>query len=246
MTRRACRVSGAVLAMLTAASLCLAAEPAYGPGRGGIGAQLGVSSFRADRMLGNSWFGDYSSGALPRPAFLGQFRYAFSRSFRAQFSPGLTWTAYKGDEPAPFEDPRFPGDVTKKETIALIVPLSAQLQYTLRHGWWLYHLGAGPGIYRVWIENRREVLKDRRSLRLHRGLYPGVSGELGAEIFLKSLPSTSVELSIGGDMAFAQRDEQFPLGFNSNVLAVGARIGGNYYFSPGERKKETSPTPATP
>lgn len=235
-------VSGAVAAMLTVASLCPAAEPEYGAGRGGVGAQIGGSSFRFDRVLGKSWFGDYSAGAISRFAFAAQFRYAVNSWLRCQVSPGLTWAAYRGDEPAPFVDPRF-GDRVKRDYLTLLVPVSLQAQYVMRRGWWLYHVGVGPGVYRVWVENRREVLKDPVTLKLHRGIYPGVSGELGAEIFLKQLPSTSIELVVGGDVAMAERNDQFVSGLNSNVMALGVRIGGNYYFTPGERKK---PAPTIP
>ena len=54
----------------------------------------------------------------------------------------------------------FPADVTKENMLTLVLPVSAQLQYTQKRGAWLYHLGAGPGLYRVWVENRRKVLKD--------------------------------------------------------------------------------------
>ena len=244
MIPRVCGVSGALAAMLTVAAVCLAAEPDNGPGKGGIGGMVGGSSFRFDRMLGNSWFGDYSGGALPRFAFKANFRYVVNKWLRWQVSPGLTWTAYKGDEPAPFADPRFE-DRYKGRYLTLLLPVSAEAQYVIRRGWWQYYVGAGPGIYRVWVENRREVVKDPVSLKVHRGIYPGVSGELGVEYFLKQLPSTSIEVSVGGDMAFAVRDDQFISGLNSNVLGVGARVGGNYYFSPGERKKKESELPGT-
>lgn len=241
MNPRVCAATAAILGVLATAGSAGAAEPGYGPGRGSIGGQLGVSSFRMDRILGgNTWFGDYSAGALSRPQFTGQFRYVLTPSLRVQVSPGMTWAAYKGDERAPFEDPRFPGDVTKVEHLAVMVPVSVQAQYIVRRGWWLYHLGLGPGIYRVWVQNRREVLKDPLTLRLHRGLYPGASGELGVELFLRQLTTTSIELAIGGDLAFAERPEQFPSGYNSHVLAVGIRLGGNYYFNPGGRKKEAA------
>lgn len=237
MIPRVCGVSGALVALLTVASVCVAADPGYTPGIGGIGGQIGGSTFRFDRMLGSSWFGDYSAGAQPRFILHAHFRYVVNRWLRWQVSPGMTWAGYKGAEPAPFEDPRY-GDRDKREYLTLLLPVSLQGQYVLRRGWWLYYVGAGPGVYRVWIENRREVLKDPVTLTLHRGLYPGMSGELGVELFLKSLPSTSLELALGGDLVLAQRDDQFVSGINSNLMAVGVRFGGNLYFSPGGRKKE--------
>ena len=245
MIPRVCGVSGALAAMLTVAAVCLAAEPSTRPGKGGVGVQVGGSSFRPDRMLGNGWFGDYSAGAQPRFTFKANFRYAVNKWFRWQVSPGLTWAAYRGYEPGPFADPRF-GDRYKNHYLSLLLPVSAQAQYVIRRGWWQYYVGAGPGIYRVWVENRREVLKDPVTLRVHRGVYPGASGEFGVEYFLKQMPSTSIEVSVGGDLAFATRDDQFVSGLNSNLLAVGARIGATYYFTPGERKKEPEPPGTRP
>src|SRR5881409_2286915 len=53
MTSRVCRVGVAILASLTLARVCPAAEPGSSPGRGGIGGQIGVSSFKLDRALGS-------------------------------------------------------------------------------------------------------------------------------------------------------------------------------------------------
>jgi hypothetical protein len=61
---------------------------------------------------------------------------------------------------------------------------------------------------------------------------------------MRQLPTTSIELALVSDMAIAQRDEQFPSGLNSNLLAVSARLGVNYYFSPGQsRTKEATAQP---
>jgi hypothetical protein len=114
----------------------------------------------------------------------------------------------------------------------------------VKRGWWLYHAGAGPGLYRVWVENHRKVLKDPVSLKLHRGVYPGGSAEFGAERFLKSLTSTSVEATLAGHLALARDDDRFIAGFNSNLLALEARIGVNYYFNTAaSQKKATEPLP---
>jgi hypothetical protein len=247
MIPRVCGVSAAVLCALTAASLCLAAEPVYGPGKGSVGGALGVSTFEFDRMLGSEWFGDYSKGAIPRFTFSGNFRYVFTPWLRFQVSPGLTWTAYDGSEAVPFVNDRFPDDLDKREYLVVMVPISTQFQYVVKRGWWLYHLGAGPGLYRVWVEQHREIVKDPITKRIHRGVYLGGSGELGAAYFLRQMPSTSVELTLTGDLAITERDEQFPSGYNSNVMAVGLRVGVSYYFTPGEsRKKQTTEPAARP
>jgi len=253
----------AIGAILALASPCLAQDSTEAvadvesligniPGRGGIGGQFGTSYFRFDRLFGNAWFTDYSAGARPRFTFSGHFRYVFTPWFRVQLSPGFTWAGYNSDEPAPFADPNFDSDpldprvLTKSEYLTLLVPVSLQAQYVVTRGRWLYYVGAGPGLYRVWVENDRKVLKDPDTKRLHRGIYLGGSAQFGVERFLSSLPSTSIELSLAGHLAIAERDEQFTSGYNSNVMAVELRVGANYYFLPGERAKEESEGPDIP
>ena len=237
-------VSFAVLALLTIASACLAAEGelAYKPGKGGVGGQIGGSYFGFDRMLGSDWFGDYSKWAMPRFSFAGQFRYVSSKHWRWQVSPGFTWTAYKTGTVVPHPervwDLNFPNDKTKDQMIVLLLPVTAQLQYVTRRGQWFYHAGVGPGAYRVWVENRRKVFQDPDSLKLHRGVYPGGTFELGAERFLRSITTTSVEFNWVNHLVFAQRDQQFPRGYNSNLMAMEWRVGVNYYFDPLRQKKQ--------
>src|SRR4029453_6986931 len=217
MISRVLLVGLALFAVLAVASPCLAASDSTGaaPGRGGIGGLIGGSFMLVDA--------DYSKGALPRFDFAGHWRYVFSRSFRMQVSPGFTWSGYAQEEPIPFTDPRYPADQTKHNMLTLIVPISGQIQYTRHRGPWVYHAGLGPGVYRVWVENRRKVLKDPTTFAVHRGTYPGGTAEIGAERFFKALPSTSVEVQTVFHFIFAQWDEQFPNGFNSNLGNLGLR-----------------------
>lgn len=238
MIQRIGWVSLAALVLLTVASTCLAAdgEPAYKAGKGGVGGQIGGSYFGFDRMSGNGWFGDYSDGAMPRFAFGAQFRYVHSNHWRWQVSPGFTWSAYETATPLPMTDLNAPGDEYKDRTLTLLMPITAQLQYVARRGQWFYHAGLGPGLYRVWVQNHRKVLRDPETLDLHRGLYAGGTFELGAERFLKSITTTSVEFSWANHLVLTQRDDQFPEGFNSNLMAMEWRLGINYYFDPLRQK----------
>ncbi len=227
-------VSLTAVALLTVASACLAAEgdPSYKPGVGSVGGQFGGSYFGVDRMMGSEWFGDYSHGAMPRFSMAGQFRYVQSRHVRWQLSPGFTWAAYRTHTVIPFRDLNHPATLVKDDMIALLAPMTAQAQYVTRRGQWFYHAGIGPGLYRVWIENQRKVLKDPETMKVHRGLYPGASFELGAERFLRRITTTSVEFTWVNHLVMAQRDEQFLKGFNSNLMATELRVGINYYFDP--------------
>jgi hypothetical protein len=223
-----------VMALLTVATACQAAEgdPSYKPGMGGVGGQMGASFFGVDRMVGGEWFGDYSHGAMPRLSFAGQYRYVHSPHVRWQFNPGFTWTAYRTSTVIPFTDPNHPECRVKDDMLTLLAPMTAQVQYVTRRGQWFYHAGIGPGLYRVWVENQRKVYKDPVSFKLHRGLYPGGTFELGAERFLRRITTTSVEFTWVNHLVFAQRDEQFVSGYNSNLMATELRIGVNYYFDP--------------
>jgi hypothetical protein len=211
----------ALCALLAAASPCLAAE-GLAPGRGAIGGQLGGSSFWAD--------GDYSEGARARFGFSAHFRYVINNRLRWQISPGFTWTGYSGDVAAPVLDGRYPEDVTKRTYLTLLLPMTFEMQVLLHRGRWHYHVGAGPGAYRVSVENRHNVIIDPVTFAKHVGLYPGVTGEIGVERFVKSLPSTSLEACVATHWVFADGNGDFPAGYNNFLAATEIRIGANYYF----------------
>ncbi|HEY3214858.1 MAG TPA: hypothetical protein VGK93_00045 [Candidatus Eisenbacteria bacterium] len=229
----------ACLVGLLSPAICRAAEPqGASRGRGGVGGQIGGSYLVATQ--------DYSKGALPRFDFAGHFRYVLAGWFRMQVSPGFTWSGYSKEEPPPFTDFRFPTDQTKEHYLTLLIPVSVQGQLTWDLGPWHWHLGAGPGIYRVLVENHRKTLEDPVTFRPHRGPYLGGSAELGAERFFKILPSTSVEFSIVGHHVTATRDDQFPTGWNSNLRAAAVRVGATYYFDLKRVKKAPElPLPGT-
>jgi hypothetical protein len=232
-------VSLAVLAWLTAASACIAAEPNYAPRKGGVGGSLGLG-----QVLGQ---GDYSEDSRPRFSFAGQFRYVMTPAWRWQFGPGLAWAAYKKGAPAPYTDINFPTQpAIKDDYLTLVVPVSAQLQYVQRRGPWMYHAGAGPGLYRMWVQNRRKVLRDPFTHDLHRGLYPGFTIEFGGERFLKNITTTSIELSSATHFVLARRDDQFPSGFNGSVRLTDFRVGVNYYFDLVRAKRTGGSLPGLP
>lgn len=221
----------ALLAVLAAASPCLAAE-GMGRGRGAIGGQIGGSFFWADA--------DYSEGAEPRLAFSGHFRYVMNDWFRWQISPGFTWSGYSSSVPPAVPDGNHPEDTSKQNNLTLLLPISFQLQALLHSGKWHYHLGAGPGFYRVWVENHRAVLIDPVSFVPHQQIHFGMTGEFGVERFVRQLPSTSVEATVATHWVFAQDDEAYPSGYNSFLAASELRIGANYYFDMGRLKKPPS------
>ena len=242
MNPRVLGVGVVVVTALTVASACRGADSGYAPAKGGIGGQIGGSFFDFDRTFRES---DYSRGASPRFSFAAHFRYAMTTKLRWQVSPGFTWSGYSRHTPPPFTAPRFPDDRDKRNYLALLTPVSAQLQFTHQQGSWLTYAGLGPGAYRILIENQRRYVKDPITFSTHKGIYPGLTGQLGAEKFVGSTGSTSVELTIDSHLVFAQKDDQFPSGFNSNALATEVRIGLNYYFITGSEKKK-APEAAEP
>jgi len=263
MISRVRALSVALFASLTVATACLAAEPAATvvdkpvpvatpvstvpePGKGGIGGQIGLSSFKLDRTFGSAWFDDYSDAARARMAFNAHWRYQVKTWLRWQIGVGFAWAGYSDHSTAPFTDPNVPTETSKKDYITLMLPVTAELHYVYRNGPWHYYGGVGPGVYRVWVENHRKVLKDPVTLKLHRGMYPGGSAEFGVERFLKDTPNVSLEATLAGHLALAQRPEQFPSGFNSNCMATEFRVGANYYFTPGPRKASATTAPKSP
>ena len=219
----------ALCAVLAVVSPCLAAE-GMGPGRGAIGGQIGGSSFWAD--------GDFSEGSKPRLGFSGHFRYVINNRLRWQVSPGFTWSGYSGAVAAPVLDGRFPQDVTKRTFLTLLFPMTFEMQVLLHREKWHYHLGVGPGAYRLKVENRHNVLPDPVTFVNHSGIYPGVTAEIGIERFIRSLPSTSVEACVATHWVFAENQQDFPSGYNSFLAATELRVGGNYYFDMSRLKKQ--------
>lgn len=251
----------AAAALLTAASTCLAqdvpvltpppadttvAKPAVKrpmgaiPGTGSLGGMAGGSYFYAAD--------DFSAGAQPRMAFSAAFRYTMKPWLRWQVSPGFAWAAYTNTEPAPFVDPAFPAETSKDRHLTLLLPINLQLQFLGARGAWLHHLGVGGGVYRVWVENHRKVIKDPTTFTEHRGLFPGVTVELGTERYLANLPSVSVEAAATTHYVMATDDDDFPAGYSSSLGVFELRVGANYHFDlkAGPRKKATADPSAAP
>jgi hypothetical protein len=265
MTRIRCAVV-ATLATLALASACLAQE-AVPPATPGAAATSPDSTAHADStaapavhgkthrtggdaagragiggLIGGSFFyaaDDFSRGALPRWDFSGHWRYSFSDRWRGQVSIGFTWAAYDKSTAAPFKSLDFPTQTTKEGFITQLVPISAQLQYRFGGPKWHYHIGAGPGLYRVVVEDERKVQKDPVTLEQHQNVWWGVSGEVGMEHFARTLPSTSFEINAVTHWVFATDDTRFPSGFSSALGAVAVRMGVNYYFDTAVLKKKT-------
>lgn len=205
------------------------------PGRGAVGVQAGTSYFFAE--------GDYSEGAQPRLSFAGHFRYVVRGGWQWQVSPYFTWAAYSVGTDAPFIDPNFPTETDKDFHLTQIVGGSGQLQKTFGTGRSRWHVGAGPAIYRVVVQNHRKVLRDPVTNERHQGTYLGATAEIGYERFLKTLNNTSLEWTLAYQTAYASEDK-FPSGYDGTASAIELRFGAHYYFDFKKPKAPDLPTGA--
>ncbi len=193
------------------------------PGRGAIGGQIGGTYMVTE--------GDYSEGAQPRFSFVGHFRYVISKRWGWQVSPYFTWSGYVSHADAPYVDVNFPtGGVSKQFYLTQIAGAAGQLQWYGGSGRQRWHLGAGPAVYRVVVQNHRKVVEDPFSRELHTGLHMGATAEIGVERFMKRLPNTSIELTGAWHAAFAKSDGRFPSGWNGNPMLAELRLGAHYYY----------------
>lgn len=193
------------------------------PGRGAIGAQIGSSYIVSG--------GEYADGAQPRFTFIGHYRYVMNKHWGWQVSPTFTWNGYVSHADAPFVDLNFPTEGTSKQYyITQIIGAGTQLQYSSGNGRSRWHIGAGPAIYRVVIQNHRKVVEDPVSHELHKGTHLGASAEFGYERFSKRLPNTALEGTIAMHTAFSKSDDKWVSGWNDSPILAEVRFGANYYY----------------
>ena len=223
------RVSIAVAIALAAVSAGLAqaadtaATKGPQPGRAALGGQIGSSYVFSG--------GDYADGAQPRLSFAGHFRYQIDRTWGWQFSPEFTWNGYVSHAQAPYLDAHFPGEnASKQRYISQFAGLGAQLQYFGGAPGSRWHIGAGPAIYRVVVQNHRKVVTDPVSKEDLKSAHLGATTEFGIERLLKRLPNTALEATVAWHMVFASDKTKFPSGWNSDPMLVELRLGAHYYY----------------
>ena len=220
-----------VVAMIALATACagvaFAADttPVKGPapGRAGIGGQIGSSFIFAG--------GDYADGAQPRLSFAGHFRYQADAHWGWQFSPQFTWNGYVSHANAPFEAQNsVPGNRTKQKYLTQIAGLGSQLQYFGGSGDTRWHVGFGPGVYRVVVQNNRKVVMDPVTTELHKSAHLGLGAEFGIERLTKRLANTSLEATVALQTVFAGDDTKYASGWNGTPMLVEIRIGAQHYY----------------
>ena len=199
------------------------------PRTGAVGAQVGYSDIVAG--------GDYATGARPRFSFEGSFRYVASSHWGWQLSPYYTWAAYGVGIKTPIHDLAFPTERYKDHYLTQIAGADGQLMYLHTRGAWTWHLGAGPALYRVLLENNRKIIKDPVTFEPHRATYLGATAEMGTEHFMKSLSTTSLEWTVAWHAAFAKDDAKFPSGYSDSPQSFEVRFGAHYYYDLNPAKK---------
>ena len=255
----------ALLAMTVAVSVCLAQEvtlpptpdstaaapapvkpdsAAHAPAARKVELTPGNTPTRAalGGLIGGSFIysaNDYSEGALPRYDFAGHWRYVLSPRWRWQLGVGFTWSAYSKHKTPPFQDPAFPSQTTKEGYLTQMVPAYVQAQALWGGGHSLWHVGAGPGLTHINVQNQRKVLKDPVTYAAHHEFAWGLTGEIGWERFFKGLPSTSFEADATTHYLWAADDARFPSGWSSVLAVACVRVGANYYFDARILKKKT-------
>ncbi|MCE9627656.1 MAG: hypothetical protein K8R56_07050 [Candidatus Eisenbacteria bacterium] len=193
------------------------------PGRGAIGAQIGGSYIVSG--------GEYADGSQPRLSFIGHYRYVINKHWGWQISPTFTWNGYVSHAVAPFVDPNFLTEGTSKQFyITQLIGAGSQIQYYGGGGRSRWHLGAGPAIYRVVVQNHRKVVEDPVSRELHSGTHLGATAEFGYEQFSKRLPNTSLEGTVALHTAFSKSDDKWVSGWNDAPVFAEVRFGANYYY----------------
>jgi hypothetical protein len=223
------------------------------PGQGSLGAHLGVPYFFADK--------DLRLGQRPR--ILGQFHFQYKASPRWRFSSefGYGWVGYShAASPYKLFNPASGESVsTKEDVLTKFQPVTVSALYSLRPTAtkWAPYVGGGLNLTRMEITNRRKKIQDPATFRPWVHWSPGVQGELGTELYLKSNHSVTLDWSLRGDYQLSKDTNDFPSGFTGNDGYVALNFGVNVYFWPGGKRPieiapaptpapEPVPAPATP
>jgi opacity protein-like surface antigen len=211
------------------------------PGKGSIGALIGLPFFLADE--------DTKNGQSPRILGQMQFQYMFTPKWRMSVQFGYGWIGYKAGTPAPYKmrDPATGDSVqVMDDVLTKFQPISVTMVRALkpRGKGWSPYAGAGVNITRIEIVNDRDKIKDPATFDAYVNWSPGVQGLLGAEYFLPSNKNVSLEWSARGAYQFSKDEESFPSGFTGPHALLTINFGVNVHFWPIGYKPSPSPAVA--
>lgn len=197
----------AVLLLMTAA----AAHAADVTGRGMIGGSAGPMVFLSGESLSDG-----------EARLMGQFsiKYPFSPTLAAIADVGWGWnTLSSGDQ----------------DTMMIVVPLTAGLEYRMRYGesklW--PHLGAGLGLYSYRVAHTyRSTSQDEVSGEEITWSSLGLFLKAGGDIVFENFAAVNLDLVF--HQVFSGEGDRFVRGWGDGANSfVQFRIGGSYYFSLG-------------
>jgi len=208
--RRMVRIFVAWFAVLSIAAACLAGPSAAQDldGKGSVGASGGLVLITGDK--------DLSRKAQPR--LLGHFdlRYVMHPRLAVHGTFGRGWNSYSG----------------RADTLTIIEPITFGLEY--RHVMdqrprYLPHVGAGVGVYSMWVRKSLKVTRDPITLENRHTVDWGMNVTGGLEYFMTR--SVTVNYDFVWHKIFSADMKDFPSEFGGDDSFIQFVIGVNYYFS---------------
>ena len=217
------------LAALAAGSIAFPSvvHAQYAAGKGSLGGSLGVPTILAT--------GELKRGQRPRIIGKGHFQYVMDNDWRLSFRGGFGWLGYSDKFNAPFllQAAAAGGDSTRGDQLVILNPFTAVLTYTRRMSKsWQAFVGAGPGAYRVNIQNDHRTLFDPVTHSRYRYGSLGASGEGGMEYFLPANRNVSLEGVGTIHYLFKGNKDRFPSGYSGKHMFLDLSLGVNVYFRP--------------
>lgn len=210
----------------------------YAPGKGSLGGSLGVPEILAT--------GELKRGQRPRMIGKLHFQYVMANDWRLSLRGGFGWLGWSDKQPAPFvlqaEQPG--GDATRGDQLLIFNPFTAAITRTQKlSGSWQAFLGAGPGAYRINIQNDHRTIFDPVTHDRYKFGSFGLSGEGGAEYFLPANRNVSLEGVASIHYLFDDHKDRYPSGYSGKHIFSDLSIGVNVYFRP---LGSPAPPPAVP
>src|SRR5262245_37647255 len=211
----------------------------YAPGKGSLGGSVGVPFILAP--------GELKRGQEPRVIGKLHFQYVFKPDWRLSLRAGYGWLGFSDEVDAPFilQAEQANGDTTKGDQLLIYNPFTAVMQYTHTFNkTWMAFLGAGPGVFRVNIQNDHRTIFDPVTHERYKYGSFGLSGEGGAEYFLSANRNVSFEGLGSLNYLFESNKDKFPSGYSGKNIFLDFSFGVNVYFRPLGSPAPPAPVPS--
>jgi len=223
------RIRWAVAVLAAMAVFVSDASAQVKSGMGSLGANVGVPIFLSDS--------DTKTGQVPRLLAQADFQYVFSPHWRLAAQFGYGWIGYKDGIPSPYPliDPDTGGLVyTMQDVLTKFQPLALSMLYAPKGqtGKWGPYIGGGGSITRMEIVEKRKRIQDPATFDEWVNWGFGVQVLAGAEYFIPSKRTVSLDFSARYNYLFTKNTENFPSGFTDNDSYVNINFGVNVYFWP--------------